>query len=253
MPTTKKSKAPAAAEMALREPTERELLAGREAGRRLLSRRKRPEVKLDQPEPGKAVIGAPHAKEDLWQAHVNDAFGTSSQDFINRGLSHLSTAMQRDGINPQEGLNAGLAVVGGIQPENEVEAMLAIQMAATHEAAMQMLAKARGSTMVPSLQACGGLAIKLLRTYTAQVEALAKLRRGGEQTVRVEHVHVHPGAQAIVGHVQHGGGGTQQNGNQPHAPIDPKALAFAPGAPLWGEDEGGDLVPVAGSEREKTL
>src|SRR5262245_57428365 len=35
------------------------------------------------------------------------------------------------------------------------------------------------------------MAIKLLRTYTAQLEALAKLRRGGEQTVRVEHVHVH--------------------------------------------------------------
>jgi hypothetical protein len=33
------------------------------------------------------------------------------------------------------------------------------------------------------------------------VEALAKLRRGGEQTVRVEHVHVHEGGQAIVGNV----------------------------------------------------
>ena len=30
---------------------------------------------------------------------------------------------------------------------------------------------------------------KLLRTYTMQTEALAKLKRGGEQTVRVEHVH----------------------------------------------------------------
>ena len=35
------------------------------------------------------------------------------------------------------------------------------------------------------------MAIKLPRTYTAQLEALAKLRRGGEETVRVEHVHVH--------------------------------------------------------------
>ena len=34
-----------------------------------------------------------------------------------------------------------------------------------------------------------------------QIEALAKLKRGGEQTVRVEHVHVYPGGQAIVGKV----------------------------------------------------
>jgi hypothetical protein len=48
-----------------------------------------------------------------------------------------------------------------------------------------------------------------------QVEALAKLKRGGEQTVRVEHVHVHPGAQAIVGTLQHGGGGALENSGRP--------------------------------------
>src|SRR4051812_855420 len=52
-----------------------------------------------------------------------------------------------------------------------------------------------------AMQECGNLAVKLLRTYTTQIEALAKLRRGGEQRVRIEHVHVHEGAQAIVGNV----------------------------------------------------
>ena len=32
-----------------------------------------------------------------------------------------------------------------------------------------------------------------------QMEVLAKVKRGGEQTVRVEHVHVYSGGQAIVG------------------------------------------------------
>src|SRR6478735_6566795 len=99
--------------------------------------------------------------------------------------------------------------------------MLAVQMAATHEAAMSMLDIARGNGTVPAIQAAGGLAVKLLRTYTTQMETLAKLRRGGEQTVRVEHVHVHSGGQAIVGNVNHGGGGgTHQSVDQPHAPID---------------------------------
>jgi hypothetical protein len=47
-------------------------------------------------------------------------------------------------------------------------------------------------------------------------EALANLRRGGKQTV--EHVHVHPGGQAIVGSVTTGGEREQiGNERQPHA------------------------------------
>ena len=42
----------------------------------------------------------------------------------------------------------------------------------------------------------------------AQIEALAKLHRGGEQNVTVKHVHVHEGGQAVVGVVNHKGKGT---------------------------------------------
>jgi hypothetical protein len=47
-----------------------------------------------------------------------------------------------------------------------------------------MLARAKRADRMPILQESGSLAVKLLRTYTAQVEALARLRRGGEQRVR---------------------------------------------------------------------
>ena len=51
---------------------------------------------------------------------------------------------------------------------------------------------------------------KLMRTYVSQVEALRRLRQGGSQLVRVEHVHVNEGGQAIIGNVtpgnkKHGG------------------------------------------------
>jgi hypothetical protein len=39
----------------------------------------------------------------------------------------------------------------------------------------------------------------LLRAYCIQVETYRRLRGGGEQNIRVEHVHVHEGGQAIVG------------------------------------------------------
>jgi hypothetical protein len=40
-----------------------------------------------------------------------------------------------------------------------------------------------------------------LRAYTTQVESLRRLRNGGSQFVRVEHVHVNEGGQAVIGAV----------------------------------------------------
>jgi hypothetical protein len=45
-------------------------------------------------------------------------------------------------------------------------------------------------------------ASRLQRTYATQVEALRRLRNGGSQFVRVEHVHVNEGGQAVIGNVK---------------------------------------------------
>jgi hypothetical protein len=45
-------------------------------------------------------------------------------------------------------------------------------------------------------------AIRLMRVFSEQVEAVQKLKgKAGQQRVTVEHVHVHEGGQAIVGTV----------------------------------------------------
>ena len=59
-------------------------------------------------------------------------------------------------------------------------------------------------------------AARLLRAYATQVEALRWLRNGGSQTVRVEHVHVNEGAQAIIGNVQRGVGGDGELSSRTH-------------------------------------
>ncbi len=157
----------------------------------------------------------------------------------------------------EETLNTALAALDGINPQEEVEAMLAIQMVGTYEVAMEMLTRAKQTDSVIALQSCGGLAVKLLRTYTAQVEALARLRRGGEQKVRVEHVHVHPGGQAIVGSVSagepRGGGARTKNGEQPYGAVDPGADASAPGSPVQSQDEERDILRSSSSEGKNAL
>lgn len=131
------------------------------------------------------------------------AFGSPAPEFAQSMIGRLAALATEPGkAAPSETqLNAALAVIDGVRPENETEAMLAVQMYGTHETAVQMLVKAKNTQDPQVAQEAGNLAIKLMRTYTAQIEALSKLRRGGEQKVRVEHVHVYPGGQAVVGDV----------------------------------------------------
>ena len=90
-----------------------------------------------------------------------------------------------------------------------------------------------------------------MRSYATLLEALDKHRGKGRQVVRVEHVHVHAGGQAIVGAVGHPGGGGSGAGTdeRSHAP----GLAHEPGAPLRGEDAGRKPVPAAGSEGQEAV
>ena len=100
-------------------------------------------------------------------------------------------------------MNATLAMVEAAAPKDEIEGALAVQMACTHAAAMAVLAKldaALGSER--RVAAIGSAAARLMRAYAMQVEVLRRSRNGGQQFVRVEHVHVNDGAQAIIGNVK---------------------------------------------------
>ncbi len=223
------------------EPSPREQEAISAARRRRADRS--PRLTLAGTQKGKALnIHAPHSDDPGWGVRLHEAFGTTSPSFAARSLDQLGSSL-RQFQQPQttSDLNVGLAVVDGLKPENEIEAMLAIQMAATHDAAMTMLARAKHDSLFERASGYGNLATKLLRTFTAQAEALSKLRRGGEQKVTVEHVHVHAGGQAIVGSVEAGGGVVSDNQRQPYA----QALIHASEPALWSQDEAREPVPLA--------
>jgi hypothetical protein len=75
-------------------------------------------------------------------------------------------------------------------------------MACTHTAVMTVLARlAGGGVTEQRVAALGSAAARLLRAYATQVEVLRRLRHGGRQYVRVEHIHVSDGGQAIIGNV----------------------------------------------------
>jgi hypothetical protein len=134
-----------------------------------------------------------------WWADLKRALGTTSSAFVDAALAHLQTAARLpDGPVSEIGMNAALAVIQAAAPQNEIEATLATQLAATHAAAMNVLGRvgsAHGGARNVALYSTA--AAKLLRAYAIQIEALRRLRHGGSQHVRVEHVHVNHGGQAV--------------------------------------------------------
>jgi hypothetical protein len=138
------------------------------------------------------------------------AFGTTEAGVASILLNTLiNAACDGTPSHPpsEQDVNGVLAAVHGIRANDEIEAMLAVQMVATHFAATRALRRLKGSDMVSQQDSNGNLAVKLLRTFAAQTEALQRYRGKGQQKVTVEHVHVHTGGQAIVGSVSQSGGG----------------------------------------------
>ena len=107
-----------------------------------------------------------------------------------------------------EKARAGVAAMKGIGPDDVIADMVAAQLVSAHHAAMDCYKRA----MVPdqpfeawreSLNQAG----RLSRTSASLIEALNRHRgKSGQQTVRVEHVTVNDGGQAIVGAVERPGG-----------------------------------------------
>ena len=202
------------------------------------------------------VMNNPHADGRGWEVRLQNALGTRSTDFVDAEVRRISGVLQTsDGkVDPIE-MDAVFAVLDGAEPQNEIEAMLVTQMAVTHALAMRSARNWMRSKEIPQ-QDSNGLALhRLSQTFTSQIDALAKLRRGGEQKVTVEHVHVYPGAQAIVGNVTHspGAGGILENAGQPHAANDPRALALASGATVLCQDPQRETLPVADRQRQEAL
>jgi len=157
-----------------------------------------------------ATISPDHPDAGIGHLLLMKALGTTESGFIDGLLAQLANAATKGRAVDDRGLNFMLAVVKGIEPRDQVEAMLAAQMAAVHNATMTFARRLAHVDNIPQQDSAERAFNKLARTFAAQVEALKRYRTGGEQTVRVEHVTVNEGGQAIVGNVSHGGRGSPE-------------------------------------------
>jgi hypothetical protein len=198
--------------------------------------------------PGLKVSGSDisidHPNPALGSILLLKAIGSTDGDFLVGLTKQLVNAGSQSPKADEHGINFMLAVVKGIEPRDQVEAMLAAQMAAVHMATMTFARRLAHIENIPQQDSASNVFNKLARTFAAQVEALKRYRSGGEQKMTVQHVHVAEGGQAIVGNVNapaEGVGARKKSEDQPHA------LGYAPGVEMPRQIEAERVtVPSAG-------
>jgi hypothetical protein len=148
-------------------------------------------------------FASPGPADRIWREQLRAALGTVSDAFVDMALHHLERAARMPGAGPSNmSINGALAIIAAFAPRNEAEAALALQAACTHMVALVMMARIGGGHgSERRLPALASAAAKLMRAHCLQVETYRRLRGGGDQHIRVEHVHVHDGGRAIVGAV----------------------------------------------------
>jgi len=135
------------------------------------------------------------------RAALRGVFGTMSEEFSQTMFGKLVALLRPNPFEhlDEATLNAAIALVASMQRQTEVQALLAVEIAGTAFAGQKFLRQSQHHLDKNYINVYGNFGIKLLRLQLDLTQVLDRLQRGNKQTVEVRHVHIHPGAQGVVG------------------------------------------------------
>lgn len=150
---------------------------------------------------------APTPDLAAYRARLREAFGnTMSDEFVDVMLGKVVEALKPTPWDELEEatLNAALAIIASAHCRSELEALLAVEIVATGFAGLRFLRQSQRHMTEDYISVYGPYANKLIRLQLDLLQALDRHRRGHKQTVEVKHIHIHSGAQGVVGIVNAG-------------------------------------------------
>lgn len=163
--------------------------------------------------------------EELARDKYKEVIGVKDSELAQSILFDSAKAIEHL-TGPVESLNIMAQSFHDFQPRNAIEARLIAQMTVAHVLAMHSIKIASRADLSCHIEAMGNLGIKFMRVQNETVEALDRLRRGGEQKMTVTHSVVT--GQAII-NFPNRGESTKNLGETPcslqnvelrHAPMD---------------------------------
>jgi hypothetical protein len=142
-----------------------------------------------------------HPDERVGFGLLREAIGADSNDFVAGLLGQLGHVSMRDDKIDEGQLNYLFSVVRGIHPRDQLEAMLANEIANIHGLTILTAEQLTRCENLQHQESLDRNLNRLTRTFAILMETLKRYRTGGEQKVTVQHVSVSEGGQAIVGNV----------------------------------------------------
>jgi hypothetical protein len=135
------------------------------------------------------------------QAQLREMFGTQSDEFVATMMGKLISGLRPNPFDTleQATLNAALATIASYKTTCEAEALLVTQIVIAGFSAFRMLELSQRHLGEENIAVYGGFAMKLFKIQNQLIETLNRSRRGNSQSIVVKHVHIHPGAQGVVG------------------------------------------------------
>jgi len=125
---------------------------------------------------------------------------------------HTTTSMTINGKDV-DNMAVTQKIMRGLEPQDQLEGLMAAQMVSMHNLAMDCSRRAMlsGQT-IEGRDMNLRHATRLMNAFSNAVTALDKHKGKGQQKITVEHQHVQveAGGQAIIGDVHHGGGGNDK-------------------------------------------
>jgi hypothetical protein len=174
--------------------------SGSDVSQPTTGRKKPPRVR--KPHPRNDQCLAPTTDLEGHRAALRQAFGnTLSDEFVSVLLSKLISALRpgpHDKLD-EATLNAAIAMISSMDLQTELQAMLGVQIVASGFTGLKFLGLSQRHLDEIYIGVYGGYATKLLRLQLDMIQTLDRHRRGNSQTVEVRHVHIHSGAQGVVG------------------------------------------------------
>jgi len=159
--------------------------------------------------------------EKLVKQRMMDACKTKNLRVAEALIGQLNAAVAQYGqLSRAEALSVCISMLEAYEPQDLLQAQLAIQSVCTHFAAMSNLNRAAGDDefVTETHEILASRATRLMRLSLSQAEMMAKLKgQTGQQKVTVEHIYIGAGGHAIVGNVTPGVEGLRtKNEGEPH-------------------------------------
>jgi hypothetical protein len=112
---------------------------------------------------------------------LREAFGnTMSDEFVDVRLGKLVEALRPGPFDALEEptLNAALAIIDSMQPQSELEALLAVQIIAAGFSGLRLLRQSQQHMTEEFIEVYGTYAVKLLRLQNEMIQTFDRYRRG---------------------------------------------------------------------------